>query len=345
MTEQTSPLPPVRGLVRVRWRDMCTDPQNKRRLLVALAGEVQVSRTFLCPRCGELTAWLDWGCDVRCAKCDFREEACFECFAQPGVRESCEKCGGRGWKTAEECGAEESADGTVTRFLEVEYAEGEEPPDDEPSDKFPMILSLSSLVVEAGLDEGCLLRMIWDSCAELGVGETGILNRDLTQREKAVVLRAIISSCAEALCDFVEPPDEDDEDDEDDDEEDDEDDEERDESCEKCGRELRPKPMTAYEAARIRVTSRAAGLGELGDHQAYCWARSTVCVTTVNESLVCDCDKANWQRAWGEYNRLGVETAWARLGVTEEVMARVEQDRIDELKRESSSSPGSHDKN
>jgi hypothetical protein len=94
--------------------------------------------------------------------------------------------------------------------------------------------------------------------------------------------------------------------------------------CRKCGRST-PDPITGIEAAKHRLLMlRSVGPDcgvERAEFLAFCWCRSTVLMTTQNALSACKCDRANWRKAGEEMNRDGIEACWARLGVTDALMA------------------------
>lgn len=95
-------------------------------------------------------------------------------------------------------------------------------------------------------------------------------------------------------------------------------------TCGVCGRELHPDPSPPLEAAMFRhINVRALG-PERGDLFAYCFAKSTVIVTSDNQDKLCECDLANWNAAHDEYQTKGAAACWASLGVTEHVMRQAE---------------------
>lgn len=112
-------------MVKIFWQDVGGGAPGGG-LVIAAQGKAVVPRVFDCPDCGELAAWISPCGDIRCDRCELKEPACSSCWCHPATRGTCEECKGRGYVDVEEYEARH-ADSMPTRFLRIDYDEGEEP--------------------------------------------------------------------------------------------------------------------------------------------------------------------------------------------------------------------------
>lgn len=109
-------------MVKIFWQDVGRSPEGA--LVVAAQGNVVVPRVFDCPDCGELAAWISPSGSILCNRCELKESPCSSCWSHPATRVTCEECKGRGYEDSDE---HEVRHPDCTRFVRIDYDEGEEP--------------------------------------------------------------------------------------------------------------------------------------------------------------------------------------------------------------------------
>ncbi len=83
--------------------------------------------------------------------------------------------------------------------------------------------------------------------------------------------------------------------------------------CPHCGRPAGGETIEGDYALAARKGMRSALGFAAGDRFAFAHCRSGVIATTENRDILCVCDRANWERALREYDRIGSAKAWERL--------------------------------